>query len=64
MDGADRYLADSGELLQRGMAKIQWFGPPLLDSFLLEFLGVDSELQSFSVRLRVASSDGDEHGRS
>jgi hypothetical protein len=60
MDGADRNLADSGELLQRGTANIRWFGPPLLDSFLQEVLGVDAELQSFSVRLRVASSDGDE----
>jgi hypothetical protein len=60
MDGADRNLTESGKLLQRGTVNIWWFGPPLLDSFLLEVLGVDAELQRFLMRLRVASSDGDE----
>jgi hypothetical protein len=32
--------------------------PPLLNSTLQEILGDEAELQSFSVKLRVASSDG------
>jgi hypothetical protein len=51
-------LADSGEHLRKGIAKIRRFRPPLLDSFLLEVLGVDAELQSLTVRLRVTSSGG------
>jgi hypothetical protein len=51
-------LVDSGEHLRKGIAKTRRFRPPLLDSFLLEVLGVDAELQSLTVRLRVTSSDG------
>jgi hypothetical protein len=38
--------------------------PPLLDSTLQEILGDEAELQSFLVRLWVASSNDDELGRS
>jgi hypothetical protein len=64
IDGNRRSFADFGEYLQKGTVDYRRFGPPLLDSFLLESLGVDAELQSFSVSLRVASSDGDKLGRS
>jgi hypothetical protein len=37
--GDELKLADSGEHLRKGIAKIRRFRPPLLDSFLLEVLG-------------------------
>jgi hypothetical protein len=64
VDGNRRSFADSGEYLRKGTVDYRRFGPPLLDSFLLEVLCVEVELQSFSVNLRVVSSDGDKHGRS
>jgi hypothetical protein len=36
--------------------------PPLTDSFLRDVLGVETELQGWSARLMVASSNGDELG--
>jgi hypothetical protein len=59
-----RSFADSGEHLRKGTVDYQRFRPPLTDSFLWEVLGVEAELQSFLVRLRVASSDGDDHDQS
>jgi hypothetical protein len=56
--GDELKLADFSEHLRKGIAKIRRFRPPLLDSFLLEVLGVDAELQSLTVRLQVTSSDG------
>jgi hypothetical protein len=55
--GDELKLADFGEHLRKGITKIRRFRPPLLDSFLLEVLGVDAELQSLTVRLQVTSSD-------
>jgi hypothetical protein len=64
MDGADRNLADSGELLQRGMAKIRRLRPPSLDSSLREILCIEAELQGLSLRLPMTCSDGEDLDRS
>jgi hypothetical protein len=63
VDGNRRSFADSDGYLRKGMVDYRRFLPPLTDSFLREVLGVEAELQELSARLRVASSDGDEHGR-
>jgi hypothetical protein len=46
------------KLQRKGTDGSQRFRPPLLDSFLLEVLGIEAELQSLTVRLRVTSNDG------
>jgi hypothetical protein len=58
--GIELGFADSGEVLYRGMADSGRFRPPLSDSFLRDVLGVKTELQGWSARLMVASSNGDE----
>jgi hypothetical protein len=57
--GLEFKLADSGEHLQKEIAKSQRFRPPLLDYFLLEVLSIDAELQSLRVKLRVTSNAGE-----
>jgi hypothetical protein len=64
MDGADRNLADSGELLQRGMAKICRLRPPSLDSSLREILCIKAELQGLTLRLPMTYSNGEDLDRS
>jgi hypothetical protein len=64
VDRNRRSFADSGEYLRKGTVDYRRFIPSLTDSLLREVLGVEAELQGLSARLRVASSDGDEHGRS
>jgi hypothetical protein len=54
-------FANSGEMLRKGTEKIHRLSPPLLDSFHQEVLGVEAELQSLTVRLRVSSSDGEKN---
>jgi hypothetical protein len=46
------------KLRRKGTDDSQRFRPPLLNSFLLEVLGIEAELQSLTVRLRVTSNDG------
>jgi hypothetical protein len=58
-NGGELGFVDSGELLQRGMADCQRFRPPLLDSSILEVLGVEAEVQSLTVKLWVTSSDSE-----
>jgi hypothetical protein len=58
--GDELKLVDSGEHLQKGIAKPRRFRQPLLDSFLLEVLGVDAELQSMRLKLWETSNDGEE----
>jgi hypothetical protein len=43
-DGGELAFADSGELLQRGMADSRRLRLPLLDSTLQEILDVEAEL--------------------
>jgi hypothetical protein len=64
MDGADRNLADSGELLQRGTVKIRRLRPPSHDYSLREILCVEAELQGLTLRLPMTCSDGEELDRS
>jgi hypothetical protein len=59
-DGDDRNFADSGELPQRGTAKIRRLRPPSLDSSLLEVLCIEADLRSITAELRTASRDDDE----
>jgi hypothetical protein len=60
MDGADRNLADSSELVQREMVKICRLRPPSLDSSLREILCVEAELQGLMLRLPMTCSDSEE----
>jgi hypothetical protein len=64
MDGVDRNLTDSGELLQRGTAKIRRLRPPSLDSSLWEILCIEAELQGLTLRLPMTWSDGEGLDRS
>jgi hypothetical protein len=64
MDGVGRYLTNSGELLQRGMAKIHRLRPPSLDSSLREILCIEAELQGLTLRLPMTYSDGEDLDRS
>jgi hypothetical protein len=62
--GIDLDFADSGEVLQRGMADSGRLKPPLLDSTLQEILGVEVDLWATQRNLGWPITMATEHDQS
>jgi hypothetical protein len=64
VDEGELALANSGELLQRGMADFERLRLPFLDSTLQEILGVEAELRASRRDLGRPLATATEHGQS